>query len=203
MSKRTTTRPARRPVPTPASRNGNGHLAATTPLPLPPTARVPAGGAVQNGANGDRDKAGRFQKGNPGGPGNLMYREMARRRRALLDAVSAEDIQAVGRRLLADALAGDHVASRLLLEQVVGRAPEAASEDKADLHELGLCLAAPLTVEVILAALEGVPPARALDFLRAAAAAPRPGLDTALDKHRAASLTDLRAAILAARAGQT
>jgi hypothetical protein len=128
---------------------------------------------------------------------------MCARRRALLDAVSPEDIQRLGRRLLADGLAGDHTASKLLLEQVCGKPPEAASEDVAALHELALCMAAPLTVQVILAALEGVPPARALALIRDAAAAPRPGLDSTLDVPRAAVLADLRRQVLAARGGKT
>jgi hypothetical protein len=182
-----------RPVP---SRNGthrtNGHARATTAA------------TVLNGENGGRDKAsGRFQKGNPGGPDNKTFRDMCARRRALLNAISEADIAVVGRRLLADSLAGDHVASWLLLEQVVGKPLEGASEDRADLHELALRLAAPLSVEVILAALDGVSPSRAIDFIRAAGAGGRPGIDTVLDKFRAAHLADLRAATLAARAGQT
>jgi hypothetical protein len=128
---------------------------------------------------------------------------MCARRRALLDCISAEDIQRLGRRLLADSLAGDHVASRILLEQVVGKAPEAASEDKADLHELALRLAAPLTIQVMLAALESMSPSAAIDFINAGAAVGRPGIDSVLDKFRAANLADLRRQVLAARAGQT
>jgi hypothetical protein len=132
-----------------------------------------------------------------------MFRAMSERRKSLLAAVSPDEIASVGRRLLADALAGNVAAARVLIEQTCGRPPEPASEDKADLHELALCMAAPLTVQVILAALDGVPPARALAFLRDAAAAPRPGLDTVLDVPRAAVLADLRRQVLTARGGRT
>jgi hypothetical protein len=132
-----------------------------------------------------------------------MFRAMSERRTSLLAAVSPDEIAAVGRRLLADSLAGDHVASRILLEQVVGKAPEAASEDKADLHELALQLAAPLSVQVMLAALESMSPSAAIDFINAAAAGGRPGIDSELDKFRSANLADLRRQVLAARAGKT
>ncbi len=39
--------------------------------------------------------AGRFTKGNPGGPGNPMGRRVAELRHALMDAVSQEDVHAL------------------------------------------------------------------------------------------------------------
>lgn len=40
-----------------------------------------------------RDTAGRFNKGNPGGPGNSHYAAIARLRRALHAAVTEDDGQ--------------------------------------------------------------------------------------------------------------
>jgi hypothetical protein len=132
-----------------------------------------------------------------------MFRAMSERRKSLLAAVSPDEIAAVGRRLLADALAGNVAAARVLIEQTCGRPPEPASEDSADLNELALRLAAPLSVQVILASLESMSPSAAIDFINAAVAGGRPGIDSVLDKFRAANLADLRRQVLAARAGKT
>jgi hypothetical protein len=99
--------------------------------------------SVTNRDNGDRDEAGRFRKGCAGGPGNPNFRNLAARRRALIEAVSPEDVAAVGRQLLQQALAGDTVASELLLRYVVGRAVPAVDADQADLDELRLLLQSP------------------------------------------------------------
>jgi hypothetical protein len=80
---------------------------------------------------------GRFGKGNPGGPGAPMGGLVARLRTALLQAVSTEDIQAVGQTLVKQARDGDLNATKLLLAYTVGapHQPIAADTTEADALE--------------------------------------------------------------------
>jgi hypothetical protein len=75
---------------------------------------------VPSAADG-RDAGGRFTRGNRGGLGNPLLWAVGARRQALLDAVSPEDVAAVGRKLGDQALAGDTAAPKVLFAHVVGR----------------------------------------------------------------------------------
>lgn len=81
-----------------------------------------------NGANG-RDANGRFASGNAGGPGNPNARRSAELRQAVLDAVSADDIAEVIRKLIEMAKSGDPAAIKELLNRVIGRPAQVAAED--------------------------------------------------------------------------
>jgi len=76
-------------------------------------------------ANGDnglyRDDLGRFLPGNRGGPGNPVARQTAALRSALLAAVGTKDLQAIVRKLIEAAKAGDVAAAREVLDRVLGR----------------------------------------------------------------------------------
>jgi len=72
-----------------------------------------------------RDHRGKFAPGNPGGPGNPHVRKVAKLRRAMLAAVSTDDIKAVVAKLVEKALDGDVVAIRELLDRCIGKAPVA------------------------------------------------------------------------------
>ena len=72
-----------------------------------------------------RDHRGKFAPGNPGGPGNPHVRKVAKLRRAMLAAVSTDDIKAVVAKLVEKALDGDVVAIRELLDRCLGKAPVA------------------------------------------------------------------------------
>lgn len=76
-----------------------------------------------NGPDG-RDAAGRFVKGNPGGPGNPYAKLVAALRSALLAAVTEEDIREVIQALVREAKNGNVSAARELLGRVLGP-PEA------------------------------------------------------------------------------
>jgi len=74
-----------------------------------------------NGDNGDRDAAGRFAKGNAGGPGNPFARATARLRAELVASVEPADIREVVGVLIGKAKAGDMAAVRELLDRAIGK----------------------------------------------------------------------------------
>jgi hypothetical protein len=111
---------------------------ATTPPPDGnPAAPEPPPEPTEKCSEG-RDKRGHFNLGNPGGPGNPYARQVAALRKAMLDAVTAEDIRAVAQALLARAKEGDSAAARLLLSYTLGRPAAAADPDTLDEHEWGV-----------------------------------------------------------------
>ena len=82
-----------------------------------------------------RDSRGRFTAGNKGGPGNPFARKSAALRQAMLDAVTAEDLQAIMRQLSQKAQQGDVPAARLVLSYTVGKPDKPVDPDTLDLHE--------------------------------------------------------------------
>ena len=80
-------------------------------------------------ANGDnrRDAQGRFTEGNPGGPGNPHAAQVAKLRSALLNAVSAEDVEAIIQEVLKRAKEGELRAAKMVLDYSIGR-PRPAAE---------------------------------------------------------------------------
>jgi hypothetical protein len=76
-----------------------------------------------NGSNG-KGAAGRFVKGNPGGPGNPYARHVAELRSALFNAVAPDDLRAVVASLLIQAKQGDVASIKELLQRLLGP-PEA------------------------------------------------------------------------------
>ena len=64
---------------------------------------------------------GRFQKGNPGGPGNPFAARVMAYRRALMDAVSEEDLQGIARTMVKFAQAGDVAAAKLIIDRTAGK----------------------------------------------------------------------------------
>jgi hypothetical protein len=87
-----------------------------------------------DGGNG-RDSRGRFAKGNAGGPGNPYARRCAALRKAAAQAISDEDLVALMRKLLQQALGGDVAAARLVLLYAVGRPAETVDPDTLDQQE--------------------------------------------------------------------
>ena len=85
----------------------------------------------------DRDtKTGRFAPGNSAAAGhvNPTARARADLQKALIAAVSPDDIAAVARRLRDDALGGNVPSAELLLKYVVGRPARAADPDRVELE---------------------------------------------------------------------
>ena len=75
---------------------------------------------VERFGDGDRDSSGRFTAGNSGGPGNPYAKRVGQLRSALLEAVTADDLQAVITAIVQKAKEGDIAAARILLDRCLG-----------------------------------------------------------------------------------
>ena len=80
---------------------------------------------VGGGGASGRASGGRFAPGNPGGPGNPHAAHVGRLRSALLSAVGPEDLDAIARKLVELAKAGEMPAIRELFDRTLGRPTEA------------------------------------------------------------------------------
>jgi len=85
---------------------------------------------------------------------------MARMRSALCAAVSEEDVEAVTRKLVEQAKAGDVAAARIVLAYVVGQPTDAADPDTLDAQEWQIFRQLPVTAVEVERTITGVP----LDF---------------------------------------
>jgi len=120
----TEARPASRPP----------HQTNETPLPkvTPPQ---PGSAEPASSDQTGRDNGGRFTKGNKGGPGNPFARKSAALRQALLDTVTAEDLQAIVRQMIQQAKEGDVSAARLVFSYTLGKPDKAVDPDTLDTQE--------------------------------------------------------------------
>lgn len=108
---------------------------ASSPPPTSPNGTAHAQQEAPPAANSGRDGKGRFTAGNQGGPGNPFGRQVARLRQALLDAVTPEDFQAIARRLIELAVAGNVPAAKVLLAYTIGKPAPAPDPDRLDADE--------------------------------------------------------------------
>jgi hypothetical protein len=129
--------------------------------PPAPSATVGDGGPP----GGGRGPHGRFAPGNKFSRGNPFYRRQAALRQALLEAVTADDLQRLARQLLEQALAGDVAAARTLLLYVVGKPTAAVNPDEADLDEFRLVRERPSISEVVLALIDSALPGKVAEAL--------------------------------------
>ena len=102
-----------------------------------------------DGTENGRLLDGRFAAGNKISKGNLGNMRMKKLRRSLLDATSAEDVKAVGSKLLELAKGGDVAAAKVWLDHVIGRPKEAVEISGPDGSTLDLSV----IVSVIMLAL--------------------------------------------------
>jgi hypothetical protein len=108
--------------------------AAPEPQPQPETPTRQRTAAQTASSNG-RDGQGRFAKGNGGGPGNPFARQTAALRKALVEAVTPEDITQIAHTLMILAKQGDLGACKLLFSYVLGKPQAAVDPDMLDRHE--------------------------------------------------------------------
>jgi len=91
---------------------------------------------ASNGTHGDgRNARGQFVKGNVGGPGNPHSKRTNQIRQSLLAAVTPADIQAIIRKLIELARAGDVVAAREVMQRAIGNAAEGEMNERLDILE--------------------------------------------------------------------
>jgi hypothetical protein len=102
--------------------------AAPTSVPAPEV-------TSPNSAPSGRDARGRFAKGNPGGAGNPFARRVAALRSVLLDSISADDLAAIVRALIAKARTGDVAAAKLIFAYGLGRPAPTVDPDRLDVEE--------------------------------------------------------------------
>ena len=75
------------------------------------------------GDNG-RDSSGRFVANNRCGKGNPLNRRVGQLRSALIRAVTTDDLKAIIAKLIEQAIAGDVVAAREVLDRTLGKPVE-------------------------------------------------------------------------------
>jgi hypothetical protein len=143
-------------------------------------ARKDTAPAAPNG----RDAAGRFTKGNPGGPGNPFARRTAAMRKALCDAVSEEDLRQIAEALKRKAKEGDVAAARLVLSYVVGRPEATVDPDTLDEQELRQYLGQPDLAAAMPGVLQTLDPETCCIVVRTA----RPGLVEAMREQMATAM---------------
>jgi hypothetical protein len=115
-----------------------------------------------------RDARGRFAKGNLGGPGNPHARRVAQFRRALWNAVTDDDIEAIVRRQIEKAKEGDSTAAKLVLSYTVGKPVPTVDADTLDLQEWEILKKTPVPMEEFEQPLTGMPKDLACDVNRIA-----------------------------------
>jgi hypothetical protein len=115
---------------------------------------------------GGRTKRGRFAAGNHCARGNPAHRKAAALRAALGRELGEAEMQALGKKLYEQALAGDTTAARLLLEYVVGRPRLAPDADLLDAHEFAVLSAGPSLARLWLGVHEAVDPQFACSIWR-------------------------------------
>ncbi len=79
----------------------------------------------------DPSRAHLFKPGNTFGKGNPLAKKQAEFRRMFHEAVTADDLRAVARAMIDEAIDGDPTAARLVLEYTAGK-PAAYVEDTDD-----------------------------------------------------------------------
>jgi hypothetical protein len=79
-----------------------------------------------------RGPNGRFTKGNAGGPGNPIARQVAAMRQEFFAAATKEDMAAIARALIEKAKQGDVAAARLVLQYTLGKPAETVDPDRLD-----------------------------------------------------------------------
>jgi hypothetical protein len=97
--------------------------------------RAPAASAAEDGAAiapSERDRRGRFAKGNKGGPGNLSARRSAALRQAALDGVTPQSVRDILSALVVRAITGDVAAAKVVLAHAIGKPAAAPDCDEID-----------------------------------------------------------------------
>jgi hypothetical protein len=145
----------------------NGKPKAPPSVPNRNGCPLPAAAKPDEGSTAGRDaRTGRFEKGNRAAAGhvNPTARARADLQNALIAAVTKEDIEALARRLLADALGGQVASAELLLKYVVGKPAKAEDPDRVELEAWLLIQSWPWLPEFLVTVARAFDPAAAAEF---------------------------------------
>src|SRR5438067_9009485 len=82
-----------------------------------------------------RDAKGSFTKGNRGGPGNPLARQVAQLRKTLVNFVTEDDMKHIAFVLKMKAEGGDLQAIKLLYQYVLGKPTDTVDPDRVDVDE--------------------------------------------------------------------
>jgi hypothetical protein len=137
MSKKSVSEP-------PANGHGNNRVAGVLSAPSTTVSTVEASA----GKNGHAAN-GRSLPGNQAAKGNTVYRKLCAMRRAVLEAVTEEEMAALSRKLYELAIDGDLEAAKLLLLYAVGKPAPAVDPDGADQDEFDRLAARPTCEQVL------------------------------------------------------
>jgi hypothetical protein len=116
-----------------------------------------ANGRDDSAAAGGRESNGRFAAGNKGGPGNPFARQTAAARKAIADAVTAEQLAAIAAVMVKKALEGDVAAAKLVFSYAAGKPAPAPDPDTLDAHELAVRRGGTASPEDVKALFEACP----------------------------------------------
>ena len=104
-----------------------------------------------------RESNGRFAASHTGGPGNPCARQTAAARKAIADAITAEQLAAIAAVLVKKAMEGDVAAAKLVFSYAAGRPGAAPDPDTLDAHELAVRRGGVATKEDVQAVFEACP----------------------------------------------
>jgi hypothetical protein len=118
-------------------------MATSQPTPVPADRTQPQ----TTPPNADRSSDGKFAPGNKLGKGNPFARQCAELRKALLNAVTPQNIAEIAAKLLEKAKAGDAAAARVLFSYTLGQPAAPVDPDTINKQELQTMAANRVDVE--------------------------------------------------------
>jgi hypothetical protein len=150
----------------------------------PSPKRVNGDSAEPAAAGNDRDRRGRFSKGNAGGHGNPFGRQVAALRADLLACANKQDIQDVMAALLLQAKKGNVAAARLYLGYTVGKPAETVDPDRVTIDEWQITQESGARVEAVAGVLNTMPVEMASNLVQAT----QPAIGAGMAEHLTARL---------------
>jgi hypothetical protein len=149
--------------------NGAGDpTESRAPEPSPEASPRASGVPPTNGEPPDfRDRLGRFQVDNPGGPGNPFGRQVARNRQLLFAYFTEEKVLALFNKLETMAAEGNVAASNTLMKYLVGKPAPVVNPDRVNHEEWEMRREQPSLEEVAVQTQRQIPHQAAILMQRA------------------------------------
>jgi hypothetical protein len=122
-------------------------------------------------APNDRDRAGKFLRGNRCSLGNASSRKMAQLRGAFLEDIDGPKLRQLAAKLFSMAVSGDLEAAKLILFYALGKPRECPDADRLDLDEWRLLRESPTPAQVWFTVDQGCDPSFGVELWRRNSAA--------------------------------